>query len=86
LERHQTLQALIDWSYDLLSNEEQTLLRQLSVFAGGWTFAAVEAVCPDLDVLNLLTQLVDKSLVIVEEEANGTRYHLLETIRQYGTR
>ncbi len=85
LERHQTLCALIDWSYDLLSSEEQTLLRQLSVFAGGWTFDAAEAVCPDLDVLNLLTQLVDKSLVMVDADAQDgpTRYNLLETIRQY---
>jgi predicted ATPase/class 3 adenylate cyclase len=84
LERHQTLRALIDWSYDLLSSEEQTLFRQLSVFAGGWTFEAAEAVCPDLDILNLLTQLINKSLVMVDDQANETRYHLLETIRQYG--
>src|SRR5215216_2463322 len=83
LPRQQTLRALIDWSYDLLSEEEQTLLRQLSVFADGWTFEAAEAVCPDLDVLNLLTQLVNKSLVMADERENSTRYHLLETIRQY---
>ena len=91
LERHQTLRALIDWSYDLLSNEEQMLLRHLSVFAGGWTFEAAEAISSELDVLNLLIQLVNKSLVMVNEEAEGTRYpaggslryHLLETIRQY---
>jgi predicted ATPase/class 3 adenylate cyclase len=83
LPRQQTLRALIDWSYDLLSDEEQTLLRQLSVFAGGWTFEAAEAVCSDLDVLNLLTQLVNKSLVMVDEQESSTRYHLLETIRQY---
>lgn len=83
LERHQTLRALIDWSYDLLSGEEQTLLRQLSVFAGGWTFEAAEAVCPDLDVLNVLTQLVTKSLVMVGDQNNSTRYNLLETVRQY---
>jgi predicted ATPase/class 3 adenylate cyclase len=103
LERHQTLRALIDWSYDLLSNEERTLLRYLSVFAGGWTFEAAESVCSaslsqlgsptgvlregvrgeGLDVLNLLTQLINKSLVIVDERVDGTRYHLLETIRQY---
>ena len=83
LERHQTLRALIDWSYDLLSNEEQKLFRQLSVFAGSWTFQAAEAVCSDLDVLTLLTQLVNKSLVMVEEHAGGTRYRLPETIRQY---
>lgn len=83
LERHQTLRALIDWSYDLLSGEEQTLLRQLSVFAGGWTFEAAEAVCPDLDVLSLLTQLMGKSLVMAEEQDSSTRYNMLETIRQY---
>jgi len=83
LPRQQTLRALIDWSYDLLSEEEQTLLRQLSVFAGGWTFEAAEAICSDLDVLNLLTQLINKSLVMVDEQENSTRYHLLETIRQY---
>ena len=83
LPRQQTLRALIDWSYDLLSEEEQTLLRQLSVFAGGWTFEAAEAVCSNLDVLNLLTQLVNKSLVMAAEQENSTRYHLLETIRQY---
>ena len=84
LERHQTLRALIDWSYDSLSEEEQRLFRQLSVFAGGWTFEAAEAVCVGLDVLDLLTQLINKSLVMVDEQANETRYYLLETIRQYG--
>jgi len=85
LPRQQTLRAMIDWSYDLLSEEEQTLFRQLSVFAGGWTFRAAEYVCSGLDVLNLLTQLVNKSLVVVDENAqeNPTRYRLLETIRQY---
>jgi tetratricopeptide (TPR) repeat protein len=83
LERHQTLRALIDWSYDLLSKEEQMLLRRLSVFADGWTFPAAEAVCSDLDVLNLSTQLVNKSLVTVDEQESSTRYRLLETIRQY---
>lgn len=83
LPRQQTLRALIDWSYDLLAEEERALLRRLSVFAGGWTFEAAEAVSPDLDVLNLLTQLVNKSLVIVDEQEHETRYRLLETIRQY---
>ncbi len=82
LPRQQTLRALIDWSYDLLSEDERSLLQKLSVFAGGWTFEAAEAMCPNIDVLTLLTQLVNKSLVIVEEGAD-TRYRLLETIRQY---
>jgi predicted ATPase/class 3 adenylate cyclase len=83
LPRQQTLRALIDWSYDLLSDEEQRLLRQLSVFAGGWRFEAAEAVCSNLDVLTLLTKLVNKSIVMVDEQESSTRYHLLETIRQY---
>lgn len=83
LERHQTLRALIDWSYDLLTAEEQLLFRQLSVFAGGWTYSDAEAVFPDLDVLNLLTQLVNKSMVMVDEHMQGRRYRLPETIRQY---
>jgi non-specific serine/threonine protein kinase len=83
LPRQQTLRATIDWSYDLLLENERALLRKLSVFAGGWSFEAVEAICPELDVLNLLTQLINKSLVIAEEEKGETRYHLLETVRQY---
>jgi tetratricopeptide (TPR) repeat protein len=84
LPRQQTLRALIDWSYDMLSENERALLRRLSVFAGGWTFEAAEAVCGDLEVLDLLTQLVNKSLVTVDEGCDETRYRLLETIRQYG--
>jgi predicted ATPase/class 3 adenylate cyclase len=83
LERHQTLRALIDWSYDLLSDDERRLFRQLSVFAGGWRFEGAEAVCADLDVLKLLTQLVNKSLVMVDEQGERTRYRLPETVRQY---
>ena len=85
LERHQTLRALIDWSYDLLSDEERAPFRQLSVFAGGWTFEAAQAICYEFDPLNLLTQLVNKSLVMVDSDAyaEGTRYRLPETIRQY---
>ncbi len=83
LPRQQTLRALIDWSYDMLSDEERALLRRLSVFAGGWTFEGAEYVCPKNDVLDLLSQLVNKSLVIVDEEGETTRYRLLETIRQY---
>lgn len=88
LPRQQTLRALIDWSYSLLSEPEKTLLRRLAVFVGGWTLEAAESVCGEerdgVDVLDILTRLVDKSLVLVEEEFIGElRYHRLETIRQY---
>ena len=90
LPRQQTLRATLDWSYDLLADQERRLLGRLSVFAGGWTLEAAEAVCvgngiePE-EALDLLTALVDKSLVTPEEQANGTRrYRLLETLRQYG--
>ena len=86
LERHQTLFALIEWSHNLLSEPERVLLRRLSVFAGGWSFEASQAVCGDElggEVLDLLTHLVDKSLVAVEAESQEARYRLPETIRQY---
>ena len=88
LPRHQTLRAAMDWSYDLLSEPERALLRRLSVFAGGWTLDAAEAICAGggsraSDILDLLSSLVDKSLVLVETRPPDTRYHLLETIRQY---
>ena len=83
LPRQQTLRAMIDWSYDLLSPPECALLQRLSVFVGGWTFEAAEAVADEFDVLDLLTQLVNKSLVIVDEQDGAVRYRLLETIRQY---
>ncbi len=83
LPRQQTLRALIDWSYDLLSDEERALVRRLSVFAGGWTFEAAEMVCARHDVLNNLTRLVNKSIVTVDEEADEPRYRFLETVRQY---
>lgn len=83
LPRLQTLQALIDWSYDLLDDEEKGLLQDLSVFAGGWTIEAAEAVCPERDVYSLLPQLVDKSLVTAEPGEDGFRYGYLETMRQY---
>jgi predicted ATPase/DNA-binding SARP family transcriptional activator len=81
LPRHQTLRALIDWSYDSLPAAEAALLRRLSVFAGGWTLEAAEAVCAD--VLDPLDSLVDRSLVLVDEVAEGLRYRLLETVREY---
>jgi len=83
LPRHQTLRAALDWSYDLLSAEEQTLLRRLSVFVGGFVLEAAEAMAADASGLDLLTSLVDRSLVIVEEQGGVNRYRLLETIRQY---
>jgi predicted ATPase/class 3 adenylate cyclase len=86
LERHQTLFALIEWSHNLLSEPERVLLRRLSVFAGGWSFEAAQALCGERlheEVLDLLTHLVDKSLVAVEEETEEGRYRLPETIRQY---
>jgi predicted ATPase/class 3 adenylate cyclase len=104
LSRHQTLRALIDWSYNLLSPDEKALFLRLSVFAGGFTLEAAEHVCSDQiigdafdydsaadapidpdSILDLLSQLVDKSLVIPVDDPGGkeTRYRMLETIRQY---
>ena len=88
LPRHRTLRALIDWSYDLLSAEERIVFDRLSVFAGGWTLDAAEAVAPGgdvavLQVLDLLAALVGKSLVQAEVIHGSTRYRLLETIRDY---
>ena len=83
LPRQQTLRALIDWSYQSLNKIEQHTLRHLAVFSGGWSFEAAESVIGGDEALNGLLGLVNKSLVNVEE-ANGTsRYHFLETIRQY---
>jgi predicted ATPase/DNA-binding SARP family transcriptional activator len=86
--RHETLRATLAWSHDLLAEPEQILLRRLSVFAGGFTLEAVEAVCggPPLDrvlLLDLLGKVVDKSLVVPERVAAGTRYRQLETVRQF---
>jgi predicted ATPase/class 3 adenylate cyclase len=88
-ERHQTLRAAIDWSFQLLAGPEQALLARMAVFAGGATLEAVETVCgaegidPDM-VFGLLAALVARSLVVAEDKGPGTRYRLLETIRQYG--
>ena len=84
--RQQTLRASIDWSYDLLEIPERELFRRLAVFAGGWTLDAAEAVgaggdVPRADVMDLLTRLVDKSLVAMD--ASGERYRLLDVVRQY---
>ena len=88
LPHHRTLQAALDWSYDLLGPHERTLLRRLSVFSGWCTLEAVERICSDdgvavEDILDLLTSLVDKSLVIVEQKRGEARYRLLETVREY---
>lgn len=89
LPRQQTLRATIDWSYSLLSDAERVLLRRLAVFAGGWTLEAAEAIgagetIEKNAVLDLLTQLANKSLVVVErEQGKEARYFLLETTRQY---
>jgi predicted ATPase/DNA-binding NarL/FixJ family response regulator len=86
--RQQTLRAAIDWSYGLLTGPEQVLLRRLSVFAG-WSLEMAEQVCSDnyiqaADILDLITALVDKSLVVREPEVLGqARYRLLDTIREY---
>jgi len=89
LPRHQTLRATMDWSYGLLSEAERTLLRRSSAFAGGWTLGAAESICggdgiEGANVLDLLTKLVDKSLVVAETREGEARYRLLETVRQYG--
>ncbi len=89
LPHHQTLQAAIDWSHDLLGEAERILFRRLSVFAGGFALAAAEEVCAGgeidtLDVLDLLARLVDRSLVMTESRDDDIRYRLLETIRVYG--
>jgi predicted ATPase/DNA-binding winged helix-turn-helix (wHTH) protein len=87
--RQRTLEATVDWSYDLLLESERQLMRQLSVFAGGWTIEAAEEVTSSDgrtrgEVLDLLTRLVDKSLVNVVSESDGSRrYEFLETVRQY---
>jgi predicted ATPase/DNA-binding SARP family transcriptional activator len=90
LDRHRTLHATVDWSYQLLSEQQRGLFNRLTSFAGGFDLAAAEAVGADdmiatADVLNLLSELVDKSMVNAERTPHGTRYHLLETMRQFGS-
>jgi predicted ATPase/class 3 adenylate cyclase len=90
VERHQTLRAAIDWSYELCAEPEQRLLARLTVFSGGCTLDAVEAVCTgdgiEIDeALELLANLIARSLVVADDTETGDlRYRLLETIRQYG--
>ena len=85
--RQQTLRASVDWSHDLLSEPEQSLFRRLAVFFGGFDLDAARAVAGGelerYQVLDQLTLLVDKSLVVAEDTGHGTRYRLLETVRQY---
>src|SRR6202047_4597553 len=86
--RQQTLRAAMDWSYDLLSAAEQQLFRRLSVFVGGCNLEGVEAVCDtkrdlDLDLLDGMASMVDKSLVQVEQAKGESRFVMLETIREY---
>ena len=88
LPRQRTLQALIDWSFDLLSEPESIFFQRLSVFVGGRTLEAAESVAgyapiESFEVLDLLQQLVSKSLVVAERTDLGMRYHFLRTIRQY---
>jgi len=83
LPRQQTLRALIDWSYDLLSDQERGLLRAASVFIGGWTLDALEAIADDAEAIEHLEELINKSLVVAEERQKEMRYSMLETIRQY---
>jgi len=88
LPRQQTLQATIDWSYDLLPNMEQTLLQRLSVFSGGWSLEAAEAVGTGNEVersqvIDLLTRLADKSLLNILPREDVPRFSMLETIRHY---
>ncbi|MEX2394642.1 MAG: adenylate/guanylate cyclase domain-containing protein, partial [Actinomycetota bacterium] len=89
LARQQTLQALVDWSYDLLDADERKLLERISVFAGSFSLEAAEQVCADEDIpptniLDVLSQLVRKSLLTVHKHGAQARYRTLETIKQYG--
>ena len=86
LARQQTLRALIDWSYDLLSPTEQRLFQRLSVFAGGWTLEAAETIVASSpiesgDVMDLLANLVEKSLVLLDLDSG--RYRMLDTVQHY---
>jgi non-specific serine/threonine protein kinase len=87
--RHQTLRALIDWSHEALSEEEKALLRRLAIFSGRFSLEATEGVCAgggvaEDAVLDLLSRLLDRSLVMVEARGGALRYRLLDTVRAYG--
>src|SRR6185295_10586068 len=88
LPRHKTLRAMIAWSYELLSEKDRLIFRRLAVFTGGWTLDAIEEICSDnrlspVEILDLLSQLVNKSLVLVETTDGVSRYRTLETIHQF---
>jgi non-specific serine/threonine protein kinase len=89
-DRHQTLWATLEWSYDLLTEEERSCFRRVAVFGGSFSLEAAEVVAPDgkidpSSVLDLITRLVDKSLITVDRDAKGElRYRLLETVQEYG--
>ena len=86
--RHQTLEATMNWSYELLSEAEREVLRSLSVFAGGFTLRTAAAVCGGVDeakALDLVGRLVERSLVVVDLREGEARYRLLETVRQYAS-
>jgi predicted ATPase/DNA-binding CsgD family transcriptional regulator len=90
LPQHRTLRAAMDWSHDLLGREEKILLRRLSAFAGGFMLEGAEAVCSGEglergDVLDVLSGLVDKSLVVVDLHGEEARYRMLQTMRQYAS-
>lgn len=83
LPRHRTLRATMDWSHRLISPEEQVVFRRLAVFGGSFSLAAAEAVCGDPEVLEPLSSLVEKSLVVCDRTAGKARYRLLDTVRQF---
>ncbi|HXW52146.1 MAG TPA: adenylate/guanylate cyclase domain-containing protein [Candidatus Acidoferrales bacterium] len=88
LPRQQTMRALVDWSYELLTDDEKTIFRRVAVFSGGWTLDAATAICSDekiedWQVLDILQSLVDKSMVVAELLGSEQRYRLLESTRQY---
>jgi non-specific serine/threonine protein kinase len=88
LARHRTLRSLIDWSHELLSDSEKAVLRRVSVFAGGWRLDAAEYIGSGVGVdshtvLDVLTGLVDKNLVLADTGNDETRFRLLDTVRHY---
>ncbi|HVM55543.1 MAG TPA: BTAD domain-containing putative transcriptional regulator [Acidimicrobiales bacterium] len=88
LPRQQTLRAVVDWSYELLSDDERRLFGRLSVFTGGWSLHAAEAICADEDlprpaILDLLGRLVERSLVVPDSHGDQPRYRMLQTLSHY---